>query len=217
MTILLTSFWHLLKVFAQMLYGTWRISRLDHPIVSIFGSARFKQDDPYALSAAMLSKKILDADISVITGGGPGIMQAASCSVLPMSANRGQSIGIGVRGLTEGRNQCAGEYFLLNYFFARKWLLTRFSKAYIIFPGGFGTFDEMFEILTLIQTRQMDRKPVILIGVEFWKPFLDWLNGQVLFHGAVDLRELELFVLTDDVEQAFKIIKDVCEPLLASK
>lgn len=215
--ILLTSFWHLLKVFAQMLYGTWRISKLDHPIVSIFGSARFKQEDPYAVEAALLAKKILDADISVLTGGGPGIMQAASCSVLPISANRGKSIGIGVRGLSEGKNQCVGEYFELNYFFARKWLLTRFSKAYIVFPGGFGTFDEMFEILTLIQTRQMERKPVILIGVEFWTQFLDWLNSEVFSHGAVDLRELELFVLTDDVDQAFKIIQDACDAAMAGK
>lgn len=209
-TTLIIAFWHLLKVYVQMLYGVWRVSKLDHPIVSIFGSARFKQDDPYALEAALIAKKILDADISVLTGGGPGIMEAASCAVVPVSKNRGKSIGIGVKGLTEGKNHCVGEYFELNYFFARKWLLTRFSRAYIIFPGGFGTFDEMFEILTLIQTNKMERKPVLLIGVEFWTPLLDWLNGEVLKHSAVDLKELELFVLTDDVEHAVAIVKEVC-------
>lgn len=207
---LFKSFWHLSKVLAQMLYGTWRVSKLDHPIVSIFGSARFKQDDPYAVQAAEIAKRILDANISVLTGGGPGIMEAASCAVLPVSANRGASIGIGVKGLTEGKNHCVGEYFELDYFFARKWLLTRFSKAYIVFPGGFGTFDEMFEVLTLIQTKKMLRKPVILVGVEFWAPLLNWLNGEVIIHGAVDTRELELFVLTDDINEVLKIIRDVC-------
>lgn len=206
-----TAFWHLLKVFAQMLYGTWRVSKLDHPIITIFGSARFKQDDPYALQAAILSKKILDANISVLTGGGPGIMEAASCAVVPVSKNRASNIGIGVKGLTEGKNHCVGEYFELNYFFARKWLLVRFSKAYIFFPGGFGTMDEMFEVLTLIQTRKMERKPVILIGIEFWAGFMTWLNGEVLLHDAVDVRELELFVVTDDVEKAVAIVKEACK------
>lgn len=209
--VLFNTFWHLSKVLVQMLYGTWRVSKLDHPIVTIFGSARFKQDDLYALQAAILSKKILDGNISVITGGGPGIMEAASCAVVPVSKNRARNIGIGVKGLTEGKNHCVGEYFELDYFFARKWLLTRFSRAYIVFPGGFGTMDEMFEVLTLIQTRKMERKPVILIGVEFWAQFMAWLNSEVLLHAAVDVRELELFVVTDDVEKAVEIVKEACK------
>jgi uncharacterized protein (TIGR00730 family) len=202
-------FWHLIKVFAQMLYGTWRVSKLDHPIISIFGSARFTQEDPYALQAALVAKKILDENISVLTGGGLGIMQAASCAIFPVSKNRGKSIGIGVKNLSE-KNNCVGEYFELDYFFARKWLLTRFSSAYIVFPGGYGTLDELFEILTLIQTNKMMRKPVILVGVAFWTPLLDWLHQEVLIHGAIDLKELELFVLTDDIDRAVSIIKDVC-------
>lgn len=209
--VLFNTFWHLSKVLVQMLYGTWRVSKLDHPIVTIFGSARFKQDDPYALQAALISEKILDADISVLTGGGPGIMEAASCAVVPMSAKRTRNIGIGVKGLSQGKNHCVGEYFELNYFFARKWLLTKFSSAYIVFPGGFGTMDEMFEVLTLIQTRKMERKPIILMGVEFWGGLLDWLNSEVKVHGAIDMRELELFVITDDVDKAFEIVQKACK------
>lgn len=207
--ILLTVFWHLLKVFGQMLYGTWRISKLNFPIVTVFGGSRLKLNDPYAVQASVLTKKLLEKDISILSGGGPGIMQAVSCSIL--EHQKAKNIGIGVRGLSEGHNNCVGEYFELDYFFARKWLLTRFSRAYIVFPGGFGTFDEMFEMLTLIQTKRMKSKPIILIGTEFWKPLLDWFTNKVLKHGAIDTHELELFVLTDDVDTVFELIKKTCE------
>ena len=138
-------------------------------------------------------------------------MEAASCAVLPISKNRGKSIGIGVQTLNQLVNPCVGEYFELKYFFARKWLLTRFSNAYIVFPGGFGTFDEMFEIITLIQTHQMAKKPVILIGVEFWAPLLDWFNSEVMHHGAILKEDMDIFVVTDDLKQAFLLVQGVVD------
>jgi hypothetical protein len=98
----------------------------------------------------------------------------------------------------------------LQQFFARKWLMTRYSKAFIVFPGGFGTLDELFEVLTLIQTKNLPLVPVILVGSEYWNPFLQWLNDKALHYGLVVEHELELFIVTDDLEQAFCLVRNEC-------
>lgn len=205
------AFFRLSRVFWQMLYGVWRISKLNVPIITIFGSARFKQDDPYALQAHAIAKMCMDNDISVLTGGGPGIMQAANCGATTRPNSKAKSIGIGVTALGEGRNACVNEYFGLKYFFARKWLLTRFSLGFVVFPGGFGTLDELAEVLTLVQTKQTPAVPIILIGVEYWQPFMNWLMTEHLKHGSIGAPELDLFTMTDDLNMAFKLIKKSCK------
>jgi uncharacterized protein (TIGR00730 family) len=204
--------YHLLKVFMQMIYGAWRVSKLSHPIVTIFGSAQLGQDTTYAHEAYKLAGMFVERDISVLTGGGPGIMEAANCGAL---AKRGKhyvaSIGIGVRTLNEGKNPCVSEYFELDYFFARKYLLTHFSIAFVIFPGGFGTMDELFEILTLVQTHNMPRMPIILIGKGYWSPFIEWLSHEVLKRGAITKDALELFVVTDDLPTACSVVNAACQ------
>lgn len=142
----------LFRVFFQLLYGAWRISKLSDPMVSIFGGTHLKDTDFYFKKAHSLGEQLVAHDISVVTGGGPGLMQAVSCAVYE-SHGKSKSIGIGVRDLKEQRNPCVQEYFELDQFFARKWLLTRYSMAFIVFPGGFGTVDELAEVLTLIQTK----------------------------------------------------------------
>lgn len=203
-----TLFFRLARVFFQMLYGAWRVSRVPVPIVSIFGGARFKLDDPYAKQAHQLAKKLVEADISVLTGGGPGIMEAASCGAIPVKGS-GRSLGIGVTDLREAKNPCVQEYFELDYFFARKWLLTHYSMAFVVFPGGFGTLDELAEVLTLMQTKQLKRVPIILIGKEFWAPFMDWI-AESMAHGAVSEKEVQLFSVTDDLEEAFCAVSNIC-------
>lgn len=204
-------FFHLFYTTFQMLYGAWRISKLKQPIVTIFGSSRIKQNTPYAQKAHELGQRFIDNDISILTGGGPGIMEAASCHII--SKGKAKSIGIGVRGLEDKPNQCVSEYFELEYFFARKWLLTEYSAGFVIFPGGFGTLDEMAGVLTLIQTKKLKQVPVVLIGKEYWAPFVDWIQNEALVHGAVMKDELEFFYVTDDLDSAFCWVLGKCDLL----
>lgn len=206
-------FFDMLHVTFQLLYGFWKVSKLKKPVVTIFGSARIEQDQIFYKQAQELAQRFIDNDISVLTGGGPGIMQAVSCGAEEIhdGVDKGKSIGIGVTGLDEKRSLCVGEYFELDYFFARKWLLTHYSAAFIIFPGGFGTLDELGEILTLMQTKQMGTVPIILIGKEFWAPFMEWVNKQALEHKMVSKENVALFTVTDDLEQAFCAVRDECK------
>lgn len=200
-----------MRVLWQLLYGVWRVSKLSRPIVSIFGGARMVGGDVYFHKAHELGQKLIELDISVLTGGGPGIMEAASCGAIVPKKGKARMMGIGVTDLGEGQNQCVQEYFSLRYFFARKWLLTRFSSAFVVFPGGFGTLDELAEVLTLIQTKKLTRVPIVLFGVEYWDHFMQWLKEEALEHGLISKKDLELFTMTDDLEQVFCLIRDECK------
>lgn len=206
-------FFRLLYTTFQMLYGAWRISKLSSPIVTIFGSSRIKQDTPYANKAHELGQRFIDNGISIMTGGGPGIMEAASCNLHPKKGSTAKSIGINVTGLEDRPNKCATEYFELEYFFARKWLLTQYSSGFVIFPGGFGTLDEMAGVLTLIQTKNLKQVPVVLIGKEYWAPLVGWIQNEALVHGAILPDELEFFYITDDLDEAFCWVLGECDLL----
>lgn len=209
----LDALFRLFRVWRQLLYGIWRISGLNKPIVSIFGGARFKQNDYYATQAHKLAQMFVNDDISVLTGGGPGIMEAANCGAIYSKKARGKSIGIGVRDLTEDSNSCVQEYIELDYFFARKWLLTRYSRGFVVFPGGFGTMDELAEVITLMQTKKLPRLPIVLVGVDYWRPFMTWAEEEAFRHGLVSQIDLDLLFLTDDLNEAFQL---VCKECLSS-
>lgn len=202
-------FFHLFRTVFQMVYGAWRISKLHEPIITIFGSSRMQSTTPYAQKAQELGQRFIDAGISILTGGGPGIMEAAVCHT--KYGGKARSIGIGVRGVEERPNMCATEYFELEYFFARKWLLTEFSSGFVIFPGGFGTLDEMAGVLTLIQTKKLKKVPMVLIGKEYWDPFVQWITTEALKHGAVLPEELEYFYVTDSLDDAFCFVQSKCK------
>lgn len=202
---------HFCRVYTQLLYGVWKISKLPAPIVTIFGSARVAQTTPYAKQANELARMFTHAKISVLTGGGPGIMEAANCGVIRDDGSKVRSIGVGVRGIDEKQNPCVNEYFELNYFFARKWLLTRFSSAFVVFPGGFGTLDELTEILTLIQTKKAPRAPIVLVGTEYWQPFITWIRNETLAHDLVPSEEFTFFSVTDDLTTAFDLVRNHCD------
>lgn len=204
-------FFHLFHTALQMVYGAWRISKLHMPIITIFGSARMQATTEYAKLAQELGQRFIDADISILTGGGPGIMEAASCHT--KYEGKARSIGIGVRGVEARPNMCSSEYFELEYFFARKWLLTEYSSGFVIFPGGFGTLDELAGVLTLIQTKKLKRVPLVLIGKEYWDPFVQWIKTEALEHGAVLPEELEYFYVTDNLDDAFCFVQKKCEIL----
>jgi uncharacterized protein (TIGR00730 family) len=210
----LITAWHLLRSYFQTICGAWKVSELEPPVVTIFGGARIPQDYEYAKKAAELGGMLSRAGISVLTGGGPGIMQAVSCSITPLhgkAAGKGKILGIGVTDLGDkAPNQCVHEYIELKYFFARKWLLTRYSSGIVVFPGGFGTLDELFELITLVQTNKMQRVPIILFGVEYWNPLFNWIINEVLQHGFVGEEDIRLFTITDDLEMVFCLLRDEC-------
>lgn len=203
--------WKMTRVSWQVVYGVWRLSKIKGPLVSIFGGSRLSQESEYAQQANDLAEKLVEKNISVVTGGGAGVMHAVNCGAIESKNSGGKSIGIGVRDLGEGKNPCVQEYFELDYFFARKYLLTRFSKAFIIFPGGFGTMDELSELLTLMMTEKMKRSPIVLVGVDYWKPFMDWVNNSAVKNELIPKEDLGLFTVTDDMHQVFCIARDECE------
>lgn len=200
-----------IKVLFQLIYGAWQIGKLPRPIITIFGSARHLATQSYDIHAYLLAEKCTQQGISVLTGGGPGIMEASSCGAInPNQEKQGKTLGIGVSNLQEKPSRCAHKYIQLDYFFARKWLLMNYSKAFVIFPGGFGTLDEFAELLTLIQTKRLDAVPVFLVGTAYWKPLVHWLSTIVLAEGAVDERDVALITLVDHIDEIIPVLHRLC-------
>jgi uncharacterized protein (TIGR00730 family) len=204
-------FFRLQAVVMQQVYGAWRVTSLPQPIITIFGGSHFDQTDVYAKQAHELARKFAAEGVSVLTGGGSGIMQAASCGAVASGKGKGRVMGISVTDIQETPNPCVQEIVELNYFYARKWLLTRYAAGFVFFPGGFGTLDELGEVLTLMQTGKSKRVPIILIGKEFWNPLSQWLADEQLVHGLIAKESLELLHVTDDLEEAFCIVRDKCK------
>lgn len=191
----------------NLLYGIWKISVLSSAPITIFGGTRLAADSIYMKKAADLARMIALHDIPVLTGGGPGIMEAANCGAFGVRGDVITTIGISVRGLEDTNSvKCARKVIVMPNFAVRKWLLTHYSIGFAVFPGGFGTLDELTELLTLIQTKMRIRAPIVLIGVEYWNPFMDWIHESALAHGLVTENDVKLFSITDDIEEAFKIL-----------
>ncbi len=203
----------LFYVFLKITYGVWKLSKLPTPIVSIFGGVSVKDTDFYFKKADELSQRLIQHNISVITGGGVGIMQAASCGILHFSSvkHTAKIIGIGLKNLYEKPNICVQEYFEVGELFARKWLLTHYATAFVVFPGGFGTLDELAETLTLMQTKQLKTIPIVLFGKEYWSPFLNWAQNELLDHSLIKAQDLDLFHITDDLDELFSLICEHCK------
>ncbi|MBA3954861.1 TIGR00730 family Rossman fold protein [Candidatus Dependentiae bacterium] len=201
---------HLFKVFWQLLRGIWRLSYLSSAPVTIFGGSNLPPDSIYLKKAKELATMLSKHKIPVLTGGGPGIMEAATCGAANKSKKVISTIGIGVKGLSEieGFNKCAKNTIVMDNFSSRKWLLTSYSSGFAVFPGGFGTLDELTGLLTLIQTKMRVKAPIVLIGVDYWKPFVDWLIHSALAEGLVKKEDVALFILTDDIQQAFDLLYD---------
>ncbi len=202
----------LFKVFIHLLYGIWKLSHLKKQPVTIFGGARLKQDSLFMKQAAQLAQQLAEIGIPVLTGGGPGIMEAATCGISQGRENIVATIGITVRGLEEGeeRSKCYRHIIEMDNFSSRKWLLIRYSGGFAVFPGGFGTLDELTELLTLIQTNKRERAPIVLIGVDYWKPLMTWIHESALAHGLISQKDITLFTITDDVDEALKLLKAHC-------
>ncbi len=207
-------FWQVLKAAIQMMWGAWKLSRLPRPIVTVFGGHQVKANSPYARQAHNLAHKLIEENISVITGGGPGIMEAASCgATYEMQKHiQARSIGITIEGLSaEAAQACAQDYFVMSNLYARKWLMIEYSVAFAVFPGGFGTLNEMAEVLTLIQIKQLPGVPVVLIDKAYWKLFMEWIHSTAKQEGLISQEEVNLIRVTDDLDEAVMILKERCE------
>lgn len=199
--------WRVFRIMAEFVEGFETMSRVG-PCLTIFGSARTPKNHKYYKMAVTVARMAVKSGYGVITGGGPGIMEAANKGAA--QAN-GKSIGLNIQLPFE---QLPNPYvkLLLNFrhFFCRKVMFLKYTSAVIIMPGGFGTLDEMFETLTLIQTQKIDTLPLVLMGQDYWKGLLDWLKSSMLHHDYIQPADLKLIKVTDDPQEAIDYI-NTCE------
>ncbi|MFZ4527688.1 MAG: TIGR00730 family Rossman fold protein [Undibacterium curvum] len=187
--------WHMFTIMAEFIESTERLSTI-RPAVTIFGSARTKPDDPYYVQCVDLSHRLSDAGFAVISGGGPGIMEAANKGAYEGAS---PSVGLNIELPHEQRsNPWQNISLSFRHFFARKVAFVKYADAYVVFPGGFGTMDEVSEVLTLMQTGKSRRIPVILVGTSFWSGLLEWIKVQMAGNGMIAPEDLNLVQLIDE-------------------
>lgn len=197
--------WRLFKIMGEFVEGIDALHDLG-PAVSIFGSARTAKGHPDYETARMTAACFAAGGYAVITGGGPGIMEAANRGA---SEQNGESVGLKIAlPFEEKGNAYMTRSLDFNYFFIRKVMFVKYAQAYIIMPGGLGTMDEMFETLTLVQTRRIRKMPVILMNKEFWAGLLDWIKSSLAGNGLISPEDMDLFSLVDTPEQALKIVNN---------
>jgi len=195
--------WRSLRILSEFVEGFDTLADLP-PAVSVFGSARSQPESPECEMAAALGAALAEAGYAVITGGGPGVMEAANRGATEAG---GMSVGLGIElPFEQGLNDWVDVGIDFRYFFVRKTMFVKYAQAFVVLPGGFGTLDELFEAITLVQTKKVTRFPVILMGVDYWSGLIDWVRKTLLEDGKVSDSDLDLIQLTDDVEEAVQII-----------
>jgi uncharacterized protein (TIGR00730 family) len=198
-----TDPWRVMRIQSEFIEGFGMLAELGKAI-TVFGSARTRPDEPYYMQAEELGRKLSEQGYAVITGGGPGIMEAANKGCHDAG---GTSVGLGIElPFEQGMNEYVDLGMVYRYFFARKTCFLKYSIGYVGFPGGYGTLDEIFEAVTMIQTGKITSFPLVLFGTEFWTPMLDWVKGTLLADGKISEPDIELFQLTDDVDEVVRII-----------
>lgn len=195
--------WQVLRMQSEFIKGFDELSELT-PCISVFGSARTNEDDKYYKEATKLSKLIVENGYGVITGGGPGIMEAAN---LGAYGNDGKSVGLQIELPFEASaNKYIDKLVSCRYFFTRKVFFLKYSQAFVGFPGGFGTLDELFETLTLMQTGHLRVLPIVLVGKDYWKGMVKWIKKTMIEDGKASKEDLNLFKLVDTAEEAMEYI-----------
>jgi uncharacterized protein (TIGR00730 family) len=206
--------WRALRILSEFVEGFDTLAELP-PAVSVFGSARSKPDSPECEMAVALGAALARAGYAVITGGGPGVMEAANRGATEAG---GLSVGLGIElPFEQGINDWVDMGIDFRYFFARKTMFVKYAQAFVVLPGGFGTMDELFEALTLVQTGKVTRFPVVLMGKSYWRGLLDWMRDAMQADGKVSPADLELICLTDDVDVAVRHIVDADAALAAEQ
>jgi uncharacterized protein (TIGR00730 family) len=198
-----TDPWRVMRIQAEFVEGFGALAELG-PAISVFGSSRTAADHPFYAIGEELGRKLVEAGFAVITGGGPGAMEAANKGA---SEAGGVSVGLGIELPYEsGLNEWADVGINFRYFFARKTMFVKYSQGYVVLPGGLGTLDELFEALTLVQTGKITRFPVALVGVDYWSGLIDWLREKALVDGKMSQNDFEMFVVTDDIDEAVALM-----------
>jgi uncharacterized protein (TIGR00730 family) len=198
-----TDPWRVLRIMGEFVAGFDTLAELG-PGVSIFGSARTSDDDPMYQATVETARLLAEAGLAVITGGGPGKMEAGNKGAQEAG---GMSVGLNIElPFEQGNNRYVGIPVNHRYFFVRKTMFVKYSQAFVIFPGGFGTLDELFEALTLIQTGKISNFPVILFGSEYWSGLMEWLRSSVLAGGKISAPDLDLITITDSPEEVRDLV-----------
>ena len=198
-----TDTWRVLRIQSEFVEGFGMLAELG-PAVSVFGSARTGREHPEYAFAEQLGAGLATAGYAVITGGGPGVMEAANKGCCDAG---GVSVGLGIElPFEQHMNDWVDLGIVFRYFFARKTMFVKYAQGFVVLPGGFGTLDELFEALTLVQTRKVTAFPVVLVGTDYWGGLLDWVRSTVVKSGKVSAPDLDLLHVTDDVEEAVRAI-----------
>ncbi|RYV51992.1 TIGR00730 family Rossman fold protein [Pengzhenrongella frigida] len=195
--------WRVLRIQSELVEGFGALAEIG-PAMSVFGSARVGPDHPEYALAERVGRGLANAGYAVITGGGPGVMEAAN-----KGANQagGVSVGLGIElPFEQGMNQWVDLGVNFRYFFARKLMFVKYAQGFIVLPGGFGTLDELSEALTLVQTHKVTEFPIVLVGSSYWQGLLDWLGGPVRAHGMIGHLDLDLIRLVDDPDEAVALV-----------
>jgi uncharacterized protein (TIGR00730 family) len=196
--------WRVLRIQSEFVDGFGTLAELG-PAVSVFGSARTPRDHPLYATAETLGAELVRAGLAVITGGGPGIMEAVNKGAAEAG---GISVGLGIELPFESSlNPWVNLGINFRYFFVRKTMFVKYAQGFVVLPGGFGTLDELLEALTLLQTKKVTTFPVVLLDRGYWSGLVDWMRGTLLDRGSISAPDLDLFALTDDVTEAVETIK----------
>ena len=200
---------HVERIADEFREGFVAVARIDRPAVTVFGSARIREDHPAYAQAREVGRLLALAGFAVVTGGGPGVMEAANRGA---SESGGLSVGFNIElPYEQALNPYVDLGLTFRHFYVRKTMFVKAAEGFVIFPGGFGTLDELFESLTLIQTGKVRNFPVVLVGREHWAGLLDWTRERLLEHGLVSPNDVELLHLTDEVGEAIEIILECYE------
>jgi uncharacterized protein (TIGR00730 family) len=198
-----TDPWRVMRIQSEFVEGFGALAELG-PAVSVFGSARTRPSDPAYAMGVEVGRQLVKAGYAVITGGGPGAMEAANKGAFEAG---GTSVGLGIELPFEtGLNPYVDVGVNFRYFFARKTMFVKYAQGFIVLPGGFGTLDELFEALTLVQTQKVTSFPLVLLGTAYWSGLLDWLRQSALTYGTISLTDIDLLHLTDDIEEAVRVV-----------
>jgi uncharacterized protein (TIGR00730 family) len=199
-----TDPWRVLRIQSEFVEGFGLLAELPRA-VSVFGSARTPRDHPHYAAGVAIGSALAQAGYAVITGGGPGAMEAANRGA---SDAGGLSVGLGIElPFEQDLNEWVDVGIAFRYFFVRKTMFVKYAQAFVILPGGFGTLDELFEALTLVQTRKVTRFPVILFGTEYWAGLLAWIRSTLAQTGTINAADLDLITVTDDIGEVMSVIQ----------
>ena len=206
--------WRVMRIQSEFVEGFGALAEVG-PAVSVFGSARVKPGTPVYELGVAVGRGLVEKGYAVITGGGPGVMEAANRGA---SEAGGLSVGLGIElPFEQGMNDWVDLGVNFRYFFARKTCFVKYSQGFVVLPGGFGTFDELFEALTLVQTHKVIEFPIVLVGSEYWRGLLDWLRTTVAEAGTISVADLDLVQVVDDPDEAVRIVCERDEELRAQE